>query len=408
MNKKWLCAIALVIAVPALVLAQTDIAVENTGVVERPVAEGQILPETHNVHTILWTDSGADSYDIFASDAPIADIDAANVVQIATGVKSGQQAYEYALQTPGTPGAVNNYYAVVASGSSAITAGVNATTEATAGTSEWSQPFYWFEDEPFIDADFSDWPFDPVAISPDNPDNFSAGEIDGAGDFSGNMAMGTTATDIFLRIEMTDDIFVNAAETDSADIWQGDSAEWYMGFYDLRPSAPRHPATQFGNESDPSMAEPDWQLVIAANAFDEPRRSFLYDAGVAGALLAPMAAYGLEVFTAETGAGGGGWNAEGRVPYAGLELDPTVITAYEPVIGHINPVVYVANDGDDPTAGRQGQLFWAQDESVNNAWNTPSAWQKEHTIYDPRVFSLGGGTAVEATTWGSVKAGMRK
>ena len=407
MKSKWMWAVVIAIAVPAMVFAQTEIAVDNIGVVERPMAEGQVLPETHYVHTILWTDGSAASYDIYVSDAAITDIGAANVFQIAAGVPAGQQAYEYALQTPFSPGDVVNYYAVTASGSSAVTAGVNATTDGTAGTTEWGQPFYWFVDEPIIDADFGEWAFEPVALSPESPDNFFGGEIDNDADFSGVMAMGVDADNIYFRAEMTDDVLINANPDEpegGGAIWQGDCMEWYIGFYDLRPSKPRHPESQFGNESDPSLAEPDWQLNIAGNSFDSPMRSHAYDAGAAGDLLGPLGNFGLEVLNIETAAG---WSIEARLPLEGMVLDPALVSQYEPKFGHINGVCYVGNDGDDPAGGRQGQLFWAQDESINNAWNTPSSWQKEHVIYDPRVFGLGGpGTAVEATSWGSIKAGF--
>jgi len=38
--------------------------------------------------------------------------------------------------------------------------------------------------------------------------------------------------------------------------------EMYIGYYDLRPSDLLHPLSQFGIESDPHLAEPDWQLVF--------------------------------------------------------------------------------------------------------------------------------------------------
>jgi hypothetical protein len=392
-------------AVPGLVFAQTEIGVENTGAVERPMVEGQVVIETNYVHTILWTDSGADSYDIYVSEAAITDIDAANVYKIAEGVAVGQQAYEYALQTPFAPGDVVNYYAVTASGSSAVTAGVNATTDGTAGTTDWSQPYFYFVDAPVIDANFGDWPFDPVSISPDNPDNYFGGEIDNAADFSGDIAMGTDADYIYFRAEMTDDVLVNVNESGASNIWEGDCIEWYIGLYDIRPSDELHPTQLFGNESDPAAAEPDWQLNIAGNAFDDPTRSHAYDNGVAGDLLANLGGYGLEVANIETAVG---WSIEASLPYEGLVLDPSLVSVYVPKIGHINLADYVGNDGDDPAGGRQGQLFWAKDESANNSWNNPAAWQNHHTIYDPKVFGLGGGaTAVEAASWGQIKAGLQ-
>lgn len=409
MTKKYLWAlIAAVVALPALAFAQTDIAVENTGIVERPMVEGQPLPETHYVHTILWTDSDAASYNVYVSDAPISDIDAANVFQIGTDIPVGQQAYEYPLQTPHTPGDVNNYYAVTASGSSEVTAGVNATTEATPGTQDWAQPMYWFTEEPFIDGDFSEWTFPTVDVSPDNPDNFWSGELDGADDFSYSAATGIDADNIYFRVEAVDDLFVNVNEDGAASIWQGDSMEWYHGMYDLRPSKPRHPTFMYGNESDPSKAEPDVQYVIAGNAFDNPQRSHVYlDRENAGELQTSMGNMGLEVQSLETD---NGWLIEARLPLEGLVLDPAVIAKFEAKLGKIIPTIYAGNDGDDPAGGRQVWLASAKDEAAINSWNTPSAYQQEQVIYDPRVFGLGEpsepSTAVEEQSWGQIKSGF--
>ena len=411
MKNKWLGA-AMLALTPAVVFAQTEIAVENTGSVERPMAEGQVVSEVNYVHTILWTDGSAGSYDVYVSESAITDVAAAAVYRIGTGIPVGQQAYEYPIQTPFADqvGAVDLFYAVTAGGSSAVTAGVNATTSATSGTREWSQAFYWFLDAPFIDATFGDWPFDFVELSPENPDNFFAGEIDNAEDFSGRLAMGVDEDNVYWAVDVTDDVLINVNETGSGDIWQGDSVEMYIGYYDLRPSDLLHPLSQFGNESDPHLAEPDWQLVVAANAFDNPQRSHSYDgsaADEAGVPNRPLGDAGLEVLTADLG--DGDWAIEAALPHVGMQYDPSLVGVFSPQIGLINNAVDVPNDGDDPSGGRQGQLFWASDESANNAWNTPASWQKHHTIYDPRVFGLGAPpTAVESSTWGQIKAGVAR
>ncbi|MBI2505049.1 MAG: hypothetical protein HYW07_17665 [Candidatus Latescibacteria bacterium] len=416
MRIKRLWAMAAVAMLPGLALAQTGISVENTGVVTRPTVAGQVLPETHNVHTIVWTDNGSvsgESYNVYVSDKAITDVGAGNVYRIGTEIPEGQQAYEYALQTPFTPGSVTNYYAVTVVSSAgaentAITAGANATTAGTKGTAEFGQPIFWFVDEPFIDAEFDDWPFEPVFLDPSSPNYWYGGEIDGPNDMSGDVAQGIDAKNLYFLGEVTDDGLVNVNATGTGDIWQGDAIEYYIGFYDLRPSEPRHPGTQWGNESDPTKAEPDWQLDISGNAFDEPNRSQNFAAGVHGTNQTGMGNLGLEVLTKETSKG---WNLEARQPLVGLAQDPAVIAPFEPKIGYILGTTFALNDGDDPSGGRQGQLFWAKDESANNAWNTPSAWQKEQVIYDPKVFGLGGGvrpTAVEAKSWGQVKADFRE
>jgi len=407
MTRKHLWALISVVALPALVFAQTDIAVENTGIVERPVVEGQPLPETHYVHTILWTDSGAASYNVYQSDALITDIDAANVFQVGTDILAGQQAYEHALLTPHTPGDVSNYYAVTASGSSEVTAGVNATTDATSGTSDWAQAMYWFLEEPFIDGDFSEWAFPTVDVSPDSPDNFWSGEVDGPDDFSYSAATGIDADNIYFRVQAVDDLFVNVTEDGANDVWTGDGVEWYHSLYDMRPSKPRHPILMYGNESDPSKAEPDVQFVIAANAFDNPQRSHVYlDRENAGELMTSLGNMGLEVQTLETD---NGWLIEARLPLEGIVLDPSVIAKFEARIGKIIGYNYAGNDGDDPAGGRQVWLCAAKDEAGINSWNTPSAYQLEQVIYDPRVFGLGAApTAVEEQSWGQIKAGFNQ
>ena len=414
MRSKWLWAVTATALLPGWALAQTGISVENNGVVTRPAATGQVLPETHNVHTILWTDDKAsgESYNVYVSDKAITDVGAPNVYRIGTQIAEGQQAYEYALLTPFAPGAVTNFYAVTIVSSSGaentkVTAGANATTAGTKGTAQFGQPIYWFLDEPFIDAEFDDWDFNALFLTPDEP-YFINGIIDGPNDQSAKVAMGITDTDLFFMGEVTDDALVNTNPTGDGGMWNGDNVEYYIGFYDLRPSEPRHAATQWGNETDPTKAKPDWQLDIAGNAFDDPNRSQNYCAGVCGAYQVGMGAYGLEVLTKETAKG---WNLEARQPLVGLAQDPAVIAPFKPKIGMILPTTIALADGDDPTGGRQGQLFWAKDAASNNSWNTPSAWESEQVIYDPKVFGLGGGvtpTAVEATSWGQVKADFDK
>jgi hypothetical protein len=409
MKSKWLGA-ALIALVPGVLAAQTEIAVENTGSVERPMAEGQVVPDVNYVHTILWTDSGAGSYDVHVSESLITDIGALDVYRIGTGIPAGQQAYEYPIQTPfaAQVGDVELYYAVTASGSSEVAGGVNATSSSTPGTREWSQPFFWFVDAPFIDGNLGDWTFDFVQLDPESPDNFAGGEIDNAEDFSGLAAMGVDADNVYMACDVTDDAFINVNESGSGDIWQGDAMEMYIGYYDLRPSDMYNPLSEFGNESDPSLARPDWQLAIAANAFDNPNRSHSFDGSAAdnaGSFNRPLDQAGLEVATVDKG--DGGWVIEASLPHVGMQFEPSLMDVFEPKIGMINNVTYVLNDGDDPSGGRQGQLFWSADESANNAWNTPASWQKHHTIYDPRVFGLGvPSTAVESASWGQIKAGV--
>jgi hypothetical protein len=408
MRSKWLGALAAVVLLSGWALAQTGVSVENTGVVTRPAVAGQVLPETHNVHTIVWTDDKAasgESYNIYVSDKAITDVGADNVYRIGTQIPEGKQVYEHALLTPFAPGPVTNYYAVTivkgGAESTKVTAGTNATTAGTKGTTEFGQPLFWFTEAPFIDAEFGDWPFQPVYLSPLDQ-HFLGGALDGPQDQSGNVANGINDTDLFFMGEVTDDALVNTIATLDGGIWQGDVIETYIGFYDLRPSDPRHPTTQWGNESDPTKAAPDWQLDIAGNAFDEPNRSQNYAAGMHGALQTGLGNLGLEVLTKETAAG---WNLEARQPLVGLAQDPAVIAPFKPKVGMILGSTIALADGDDPSGGRQAQLFWGKDAAQNNAWNTPAAWEKEQVIYDPKVFGLGGGaTSVEAKSWGQIKS----
>ncbi|NKB71665.1 MAG: hypothetical protein GKR89_31710 [Candidatus Latescibacteria bacterium] len=409
MSKKWLRFSALLSLVPCMALAQSEIAVENTGIVERPIAEGGVVQEATYVHTILWTDGSGASYNIYVSDAPITDIDAGNVFRIATEIPEATQNYAHALLTPFAPGDVSNYYAVTmvdAGGteSSTVTAGVNATSAATSGTADFGQPLWWFLDEPFIDGEIDEWTFDPVSMSPDDPNHYVAGEIDGPADYSWDGAMGVDDNALYLMANATDDVFVNTIPIEDAGVWQGDSPEFYIGLYDLRPSVPRHPTPFWGNESDPSNADTDWQLMIGADAADNPARGWHFPGTHPEEFRTNWAVVGGEVFFTETAEG---WRGEVRLPWTALAPDAATQVPFAPKIGMILPAQYAGNDGDDPAGGRQGQLHWAQDEAANNSWNTPSAWEKVQVIYDPKVFGLGGGgTAVEEKTWGEIKSSM--
>ena len=410
MRTKFAWAVAICALLPLMAFGQTDIFVEDMGTVERPTVEAQVVADLHYVHMIQWTDGSAASYNVYVSEAAITDVTADNVYRIGTQIPAGQQAYEYPLQTPFTPGDVTNFYAVTgvsASGTenTTVTAGVSASTAGVSGTTDFAQPMFWFIDAPVVDGDFGDWPFEPVYADPESPDNFCAGDQDGPSDISGYVASGLDADYLYYRAEITDDALVNTVESGDGSIWQGDCVEWYLGLYDLRPSKPFHNEILYGNETDPSAAEPDWQMNIAGNAFDDPQRTFLYNAGKAGDLNQPMGNYGMEVLTQETAEG---WSIEASIPWEGLAVDQSVVGVFQPKVGLIMSSSFAIADGDDPEGGRQAQLFWSSDESCNNLWQTPATRQREQVIYDPRVFGLGPPpTAVAATSWGAVKAATR-
>ena len=98
-----------------------------------------------------------------------------------------------------------------------------------------------------------------------------AGTIDNADDFCYVHAMGIDDTYLYFRLEATDDVLLN--EDSGTAIWNGDSASWLFGLYDMRPSTPRH--VEFGSVDDPETPEPDWLLIIAGNAGDDPHRAQL-------------------------------------------------------------------------------------------------------------------------------------
>jgi len=410
MRTKFLWAVVICALLPLMAFGQTDIFVEDIGTVERPLVETQAVPDLHYVHLIQWTDGSAASYNVYVSDAAITNVTADDVYRIGTQIPAGQQAYEYPLQTPEAPGEVTNFYAVTAVSAAgventAVTAGVSATTAGLAGITDFAQPMFWFIDAPAVDGDFGDWPFEAVYMDPESPDSFCAGDQDGASDISGFVANGLDADYLYFRAEVTDDALVNTVETGDGGIWNGDNVEWYLGLYDLRPSTPFHNEITYGNESDPTAAEPDWQMDIAGNAFDDAQRTFLYNQGKAGDLNQPMGNYGLEVLTQETAEG---WSIEASIPFDGLAIDPSVVAPFAPKVGMIISSCFAIADGDNTEGGRDAQLFWASDASANNLWKTPATRQREQVIYDPRVFGLGAlPTAVEAMSWGAIKAAVR-
>ena len=374
---------------PALVAAQSSINIEDVGIIERPLVEGQVVPDVSYVHNIQWTDDGSGPYTVWVSDSQITDAGADNVFVIGTGIPERQQQYEYPIHTPFAAGAVSNFYAV--SGGD-----VTATTSATGGNATHNEPLFWFLDAPFIDGDLSDWTHQPISIL--SSSNFVNGESDGDEDLSLTTAMGIDADAIYMQCDVTDDIRSNALE-DGPGVWQGDGCEWYIGYYDIRPSTPRHIESQCG-------AETDWQFVIAYNAVDGNRAPF----GDGGETCADnfnsgmLIGTGIDLFASGETLADENWRVEASIPHDGLVIDRAV--RWNPTIGDISPATIAVNDQDDPAGGRQGQPFWGQDAFIGEAWHAPASWENTVTIYDPKVFGLGlggGPTAVEENSWGALK-----
>jgi len=109
-----------------------------------------------------------------------------------------------------------------------------------------------------------------------------------------------------------------------------------------------------------------------------------------------------------------GYNVEFAIPVATLEQ---IVTApplnIEPEIGWNMVFNLAMDDSDAPGSGRQHQIFLSTGaaeavggQPATNSWATPTAWHNIGVVYDPKLFGVSrpAETAVEATSWGNLKA----
>ena len=378
---KCLLIVTLVVGMCAIAGAQTptDIAVTNDV----------------TVHTITWTDAAGltgETYNVYMSESPITDVTADGVYLIGTGIAEDEGSYEYQLYTPFKPGGddVTYYYAVtsVSDGveNTAVVPGSNATTEGESGTTTWGWAMIWFGaggyTPPELDGDLSEWEAilsydDVVYIDPTSPDNkVTTGTIDDAADMSGYFWVGTDEDALYFANDATDDYLENTYPYDEGNMWKGDSPEFYVGIYDMRPSDPRH-------EDYEATDEPDFQIDQKANAGTD----FCFHVFVNGKRTpGDMGVTGTEQWCGPRVEGDltSGYYIESKLPYVSLDWDPACPPVPHPKIGWVLPCNVMYNDTDTPGGtDREGQLSWANNDDAGASWDRPDVWQHQVVVYDP-------------------------
>ncbi|RKY80909.1 hypothetical protein DRQ00_01215 [candidate division KSB1 bacterium] len=341
------------------------------------------------VHTITWHDVEGltgETYNVYMSESPITDVKADGVFLIGTEIAEGEGSYEYQLYTPLQPGGddVTYYYAVtsVVGGieNTLIKPGINATIVGESGITTWGLAAIWFDDihisVPACDGDLSEWPEQlSVYLEPHDTDPIITTNIISP-TVNGYFWCGVDEEALYFAANVTDDYLENIYSYDNGNMWKGDSPEYYLGLYDMRPSDPRHQDYQ-------ATAEPDFQIDIKANAGTEPcfhvytnGKRTPGDIGITGTAqwCGPRIPGDLT----------SGYYIEAKLPYERLNWDPALPPVPHPKIGWVLPCNIMVNDCDTPGGPyREGQISWSDDPDAGASWDRPDVWKHQVVIYDP-------------------------
>ena len=341
------------------------------------------------VHTITWHDVEGltgETYNVYMSESPITDVKADGVFLIGTEIAEGEGSYEYQLYTPLQPGGddVTYYYAVtsVVGGieNTLIKPGINATIVGESGITTWGLAAIWFDDihisVPACDGDLSEWPEQlSVYLEPHDTDPIITTTIISP-TVNGYFWCGVDEEALYFAANVTDDYLENIYSYDNGNMWKGDSPEYYLGLYDMRPSDPRHQDYQ-------ATAEPDFQIDIKANAGTEPcfhvytnGKRTPGDIGITGTAqwCGPRIPGDLT----------SGYYIEAKLPYERLNWDPALPPVPHPKIGWVLPCNIMVNDCDTPGGPyREGQISWSDDPDAGASWDRPDVWKHQVVIYDP-------------------------
>ncbi|NUQ80415.1 MAG: T9SS type A sorting domain-containing protein [Bacteroidetes bacterium] len=316
------------------------------GAVVSPAIQGSVQVSTapgsaFEYVRLDWVDNtlGTETYNVYVSESPIADINDPAVQNIARGIPHGSQVWAHRpWSTNGDTKSL--YYAVTAFDGSAET---EVTSESKFGPVEieTSKTLKVTYDTTFaakfsldgLDDEFVD--YKEYQLTPESANGGqSAGWTPESIDISYKVTFVIDKEYLYISADVTDDDLVRAPQTTQA--WQGDALEFYFGFYDVNGLKELH------GKSSPKTAG-DWRIGFTSRA------TTALDGGD-DAVVPGLEAAVFEKFS------GDGYIIEGRIELAkfapaegGIEVKP----------GMVMPLRIDGNDMD-PSFGDDARTLMAQ------------------------------------------------
>lgn len=300
---------------------------------------------------ITWGDvAGEDgeSYTIYWSDSEITDVTADGVNFLAS-VDEGVEVYVDALYYPAADAQLTRYYAVAATdaaGNVGSGASAGSVTNTAFGVPSIANTAVSFT----ADGDLSEFAgITPIRIEAGTRIGHVAGPTQApadASDFSADAYVSIDSDNLYIAIDVTDDIYDPVPEPGTASQWMYDGAEFYIGLYDGR--AGKHTAYLSG-------ATPDYKFNLYSHAISDAfsadnNTEFYYH-----------------------GARSGGWVVEAKIPLDSLQVDGQ--DKFSPREGMWLPLDIVLFDDDTAPGGENRETILTYSPfNDDNSWQSPANW----------------------------------
>jgi hypothetical protein len=338
-----------------------------------------------NVNYISWANipsEEGESYNLYRSSQPITDLSDEDVITLALGVPEGVDewiTFTHYIYHPYNSGNVTNYYAV----------------ESVDAAGRISETFKAFN-EPVInegaargfinlntpdfkaDGDLGEWSsfikydvtYDTTVVTGDSstidtvitekdivlfhllPDpGYYWGSINGPLDYSADVYAAMDNNNIYLAIDVTDDVFSYREE--NTQHWQEDEAiELFLGLYKLKFM---HDAMQRG-------AEPDYRIVFRPDSMMLPDGSTIPNSSDN---------YYFEIPDDSTSYDSS-YVIEAKLPFSSIQLEGDA--EFTPGENMTIPFEVYATDADIPDGGAEGRLQLGDNMALNPWGDGPKVW----------------------------------
>lgn len=318
-------------------------------IIAPPAPAGLIADvSTPYLNLISWdniAEENGETYDVFASMAPITDLNAAGVFAVAVDVPEDNVAV-HNIDYPVTDGEVTYYYAVTctdAAGNQSEGFGTSADAYTNTGK---AQAIISLDppDNFSADGDLDEWlHIMPFTMTPE--ENLFTGEISDFTDYSASCYVAMDAQNLYVAFDVFDDVF-SWTPDNTVSWWEDENIEFYFGLYEL--GVP-HATFQDGDEPDYRLVFLPDGILLGGDPLDLDSENYYFE---------PL--------------GNADYVIEARIPFSQIQAEGDA--PFVPADGMTIPFEIFAADAD-VTDGMNESRLQLGDNPALNPWGAgPDVW----------------------------------
>ncbi|NPE27310.1 T9SS type A sorting domain-containing protein [Methanococcoides sp. SA1] len=314
-------------------------------------------PSFPHVNMILWDDvngENGEKYTLYASLSPITDLTDENVSVIQADIAEGTNIIAHHLFYPLTSGELTYYYAMTCTDEANNISETYTQSDAFTNTGQKRAIANYGKPTGFeLDGYFEDWDgIQPFVINPKNS-IMREGTITDSSDCTARCYMAFDNEYLYIAYDVIDDAFT-WAQSNSADWWNDESIEMFVGLYEIMGAVSHHNGWQRGEE-------PDYRIVFT------PEKVYV-DAwpGI------DSLENGGDYYYFESG-GSSDYYIEAKLSLDWLsKIDSD--TKFTPVEGMKIPLEIQINDADEQDAGTVDRMQLGTNSADDAWWGAPNIW----------------------------------